>query len=62
MSSIAKEQVIVAINKLPPKFSVDQAIDELILFEKIETGLAQFESNNVIPDEELDKELPEWLK
>lgn len=58
---LTKEQVIGAINKLPEKFSVDQAIDELILLEKIETGLSQSQANNVIPDEELDKELPEWL-
>ncbi len=57
-----KEQVIGAINKLPQEFSIEEVIDELILLEKIETGLAQSKANNVIPDEELDKELPEWLR
>ena len=32
------------------------------LLEKIETGLAQSKANEVIPDEQLDKELPEWLR
>ena len=59
---LTKENVINAINKLPGEFSVDQAIDELILLEKIDKGLSQSKSNNVIPDEELDKELPEWLR
>jgi len=59
---LTKENVIKAINKLPGEFSVDQAIDELILLEKIGRGLAQSEANEVISDEELDKELPEWLK
>lgn len=59
---LTKEKVIKAINKLPGEFSVDQAIDELILLEKIDRGLVQSETNEVIPDEELDKELPEWLR
>lgn len=59
---LTKEKVIQAINKLPGEFSVDQAIDELILLEKIDRGLVQSETNEVIPDEELDKELPEWLR
>jgi hypothetical protein len=59
---LTKEKVINAINQLPSKFSVDQAIDELILLEKIDRGLSQSEANEIIPDEELDKELPEWLK
>ncbi|MFY0654540.1 MAG: hypothetical protein JXQ96_21065 [Cyclobacteriaceae bacterium] len=59
---LTKEKVIHAINQLPGEFSVDQAIDELILLENIDRGLAQSEANEVIPDEELDKELPKWLK
>ncbi|UXX77897.1 hypothetical protein N7E81_11010 [Reichenbachiella carrageenanivorans] len=59
---LTKEKVINAISQLPGEFSVDQAIDELILLEKIDRGLAQSEANDVIPDEELDKELPEWLR
>ena len=58
---LTKEQVIGAINKLPQEFSVEQAIDEIILLEKIETGLSQSKANKVIPDEQLDKELPGWL-
>lgn len=59
---LTKEQVIGAINKLPQQFSVEQAIDELILLEKIETGLAQSNANEIIPNEQLDKELSEWLR
>lgn len=58
---LSKEQVINAINKLPQKFSVDQAIDELLLLEKIEQGLAESQADKVISDEALDKELPKWL-
>jgi hypothetical protein len=59
---LTKERVIGAFNKLPQEFSVEQAIDEIILLEKIESGLAQSQANEVIPDEQLDKELPEWLR
>lgn len=62
LNMLTKEKVIGAINKLPQEFSVEQAIDELILLEKIETGLQQSKDNNVIPDEKLDEELPEWLR
>jgi hypothetical protein len=59
---LTRENVIKAISQLPGQFSVDQAIDELILLEKIDKGLAQSEANDVIPDEELENQLPEWLK
>lgn len=59
---LTKENVINAFNQLPGEFSVDRAIDELILLEKLNQGLTQSEANEVIPDEELDKELPEWLR
>jgi len=62
LNMLTKEQVIGAFNKLPHEFSVEQAIDEIILLEKIENGLIQSRDNNVIPDEQLDKELPEWLR
>lgn len=62
LNMLTKENVINAINKLPREFSVDQAIDELILLEKINNGLTQSKENNIIPDEALEKELPEWLK
>ena len=59
---LTKEKVINAINKLPGEFSIDEVIEELILLEKIDKGLAQSEANKVVPDEELDAELPEWLR
>lgn len=34
-----KEKLLHAINQLPGEFSVDPAIDELILLEKIDRGL-----------------------
>ncbi|UII26599.1 hypothetical protein LVD15_25435 [Fulvivirga maritima] len=48
--------------KFPDEFSVDEIIDELLLLEKIDRGLAQSSAGDVIADEGLDKELPEWLR
>ncbi|MEQ8475652.1 hypothetical protein [Fulvivirga sp.] len=58
---ITKEKLISVINRLPEQFSIDDVLDELILVQKIENGLAQSKSNEVISDADLDKELPEWL-
>jgi hypothetical protein len=59
---LTRENVILAINQLPKNFSVEQAIDELILLEKIERGVAQSEANDVIPKYILENQLPERLK
>ncbi|UII20224.1 hypothetical protein [Fulvivirga ligni] len=59
---LSKEKVINVINKLPDEFSVEEIIDELLLLEKIDRGLAQSSAGDVIADEDLDKELPEWLR
>jgi len=58
---LKKEKVIAALNSLPEKFSVDEAIEELLLLEKIENGLQQSVRNEVISDGQLDQQLPEWL-
>jgi len=58
---ITKEKLIHAINRLPEGFSIDDVLDELLLIQKIDQGLEQSKSDNVIADTDLDKELPEWL-
>ena len=50
------------INKLPEDVSIDEFLDEIILIQKIESGLNQSENDDIIPDENLDQELPEWLR
>ena len=58
---LTREQVLLSINQLPDKFSVDEVIDRIVLLEKIENGLLQSQNNQVIADEDLDKHLPKWL-
>ncbi|MEY3323510.1 MAG: hypothetical protein RLZZ417_3093 [Bacteroidota bacterium] len=58
---ITKEQLIETIKQLPPKFSVDEVMERILLLEKIETGLQQSQKGKVTPYEDLDKKLPKWL-
>jgi hypothetical protein len=58
---LTKEKVLNAINQLPGEFSIEDVIDELLLLERIEKGLDQSEKDDVTADEDLDRELPEWL-
>jgi hypothetical protein len=46
---------------LPEEFSLDELISQLILIEKIETGLSQSEKNEVLNEDELDQELKSWF-
>jgi len=59
---LTKEKIIDVINKLPQNFSMDDVLDELMLIQKIEVGLEQSDKREVISDDDLDKELPLWLK
>lgn len=57
-----KDKVLEAINNLPEEFSMDELLDELMLIQKIEKGKKQSDNDEVTSDDELDEELPEWLK
>lgn len=59
---ISKEMLLEAINRLPEKFSIDDFLDELMVIQKIEKGLQQSKNDEVISDDDLEKQLPEWLK
>ncbi|MCH7514603.1 MAG: hypothetical protein IH947_11770 [Bacteroidetes bacterium] len=57
-----KAKIIEAINRLPEDFSIDDLLDEILLIQKIENGINLTINNEVIPDENLDQVLPEWLR
>ena len=54
---LTKTKVLNAIKQLPDNFSIDEMVDQMILLEKIEIGLAQSKRGEVISDEDLDKEI-----
>ncbi|MGB3777906.1 MAG: hypothetical protein WA960_06080 [Tunicatimonas sp.] len=58
---LTKEKVLQTVRQLPDKFSLDELLDEMVLLQKIERGLAQSDNDEVISDDELDKQLSEWL-
>lgn len=56
-----KDKVISSLKKLPDDVTIDDILDQIILIEKIEKGMDQSNKNQVIPDEELDQRLKQWL-
>jgi len=59
---LQKSTVIKTIANLPDQFSIDELVDKMILLDKIEKGINQADSNQVISDEELEREIKKWLK
>jgi len=56
-----KDKVIKGIKKMPDSASIDEILDQIMLIEKIEKGIDQSNTNQVVPDDELDKRLGKWL-
>ncbi|MBK8482955.1 MAG: hypothetical protein IPO78_13925 [Saprospiraceae bacterium] len=59
--TIKKQKLIETFQALPEDVTLDQILDHIMLMDKIEEGLRQSDSRNVIPDEELEKHLPKWF-
>ena len=59
---LTKEKVINTIAALPESFSLDELVERMIVLEKIEKGIKDSDEGNVITEEELDKQMKEWLK
>ncbi len=57
-----KEKVKAEIENLPEEFSIDELVERLILVEKVERGILQSKSGEVISEAELDKEMEKWFK
>lgn len=60
--SITKSQIIEAIQAMPQEeFNhIDEVLQEIILLEKIETGLKEMRAGNVVSEEEMDKIIASW--
>ena len=59
---LTKKQLLKHLDKIPEKFSIEELIDRLILIEKIEEGKRQSRQNQVIPEDQLKKEIKSWSK
>lgn len=59
---LTKEKVIQTISKLPEKFSLDELVEKMIVLEKIEKGLEDSESDNILTEDELEEKMKEWSR
>lgn len=59
---LTREEVLMSINELPEEFSFDEVLDKLLLLDKIEIGLAQSQSGEVLSTIEAKAQLSKWLK
>ncbi len=50
------------LENLPEEFSLDEFVKQLILIKKIDKGLKDSENNNVISEEDVDKEVDKWFE
>lgn len=58
---LTKQKIISIVENLPEPIVLDDVLEQIVLIEKIETGLAQSQRGEIIPDEELDARLAQWL-
>jgi hypothetical protein len=59
---ITKTKLKEQIDSLPEQISIDELMERLILIEKIESGNRQSDNNEVLSEEELDKEINQWFE
>ena len=57
-----KQQILKAIEELPDNASVEDAIERLYLLYKIEKGLRQADSGDLIGQDEARQRMARWLK
>lgn len=59
---LTKSEVIKSLQALPNHFEAEDAIERIILLEKIRTGIQQSETGKVLTKEQARKRLKKWLK
>lgn len=59
---ITKAKLKEQIESFPEKFSIDDLIERLILVEKIENGKLQSDNDEVLSEDEFEKEVDKWFE
>lgn len=59
---LVKKQVMKTIDAMPEEFSVDEAIDKLIVLNKIEKARKEIKDGKGLTTIEAKKKLQKWLK
>lgn len=58
---LLKKDVLKSLKELPDEFSVDEAIDRLVLLHKIEKGKKEISKGKGLSTEQAKKKLKKWL-
>jgi hypothetical protein len=61
MSMLSKEKLIQIINDLPDQFTVEEFFEKIIFLQKVEIGLGQSKSGQVLSTKEAREKLKRWL-
>ncbi len=59
---LTKEQVLQTLSDLPDQFMIEDFFERLIFIQKIEKGIEQSNSNQVVSTAEAKERLKKWLK
>ena len=59
---LVKKQVMKTLKEMPDEFSMDEAIDKLIVLNKIEKARNEIKAGKGISTREAEKKLQKWLK
>jgi predicted transcriptional regulator len=61
-ATTTKEKVIEVMRDLPANASIEDAMERLLLMAKVEKGLEQADSGQVIPYDRVKEKVAKWLK
>ena len=59
---LVKKQVMKTLKEMPDEFSMDEAIDKLIVLNKIEKARNEIKEGKGLSTKEAEKKLQKWLK
>lgn len=59
---LTKEEVLKTVNELPGEFSFEDILDRLMLLNKIDVGIEQSNSGEILSTDEAKESLSKWLK
>lgn len=59
---INKAKLQEQIKSMPEEFSIDELVERLIFVEKVEIGIKQSETEDVLSEVELEAEMKRWFK
>lgn len=57
-----RAEVINTLQEMPDEFSAEELIERILVLQKIEEGLEQVNSNNVLSEQQAAKRLEKWLR